>query len=96
MKDTTLFEEVFLAFATYRGVPDDKLRLSLDGKRPYSWDTPKTLEMEDGDVMRVYYEQCGCKNNSCAGSSHCLMSSCHILTATLVENVSLYPFHVTI
>ncbi|KAK7582650.1 hypothetical protein V9T40_014095 [Parthenolecanium corni] len=46
---------------SFQGVQLAGLRFLFDGRRISDEDTPKSLEMEDGDVIEVYQEQSGGK-----------------------------------
>ncbi|KHN88350.1 Small ubiquitin-related modifier [Toxocara canis] len=47
------------SYADRTGVLVDSLRFLFDGRRINDDDTPKTLEMEEDDVIEVYQEQVG-------------------------------------
>ncbi|CAD6184484.1 unnamed protein product [Caenorhabditis auriculariae] len=47
------------SYADRTGVAVSSLRFLFDGRRINDDDTPKTLEMEDDDVIEVYQEQLG-------------------------------------
>ncbi|CAL2029932.1 hypothetical protein CAEBREN_11594 [Caenorhabditis brenneri] len=47
------------SYADRTGVSVSSLRFLFDGRRINDDDTPKTLEMEDDDVIEVYQEQLG-------------------------------------
>ena len=47
------------SYSDRQGVPVNTLRFLFDGNRINDEDTPKSLEMEDGDTIEVYQEQIG-------------------------------------
>lgn len=47
------------SYSDRQGVPVTSLRFLFDGRRINDDETPKQLEMEDGDVIEVYQEQVG-------------------------------------
>ncbi|CAI4222512.1 unnamed protein product [Auanema sp. JU1783] len=47
------------SYADRTGVNVSSLRFLFDGRRINDTDTPKTLEMEEDDVIEVYQEQLG-------------------------------------
>ncbi|CAO4360484.1 unnamed protein product [Caenorhabditis nigoni] len=47
------------SYADRTGVSVSSLRFLFDGRRINDEDTPKSLEMEDDDVIEVYQEQLG-------------------------------------
>lgn len=47
------------SYSDRQGVPVTSLRFLFDGRRINDDETPKALEMEDGDVIEVYQEQVG-------------------------------------
>ncbi|KAF7636044.1 Small ubiquitin-related modifier [Meloidogyne graminicola] len=47
------------AYAERTGVAVNTLRFLFDGRRVNDEDTPKSLEMEEDDVIEVYQEQLG-------------------------------------
>ncbi|PAV77732.1 hypothetical protein WR25_16377 [Diploscapter pachys] len=47
------------SYAERTGVSVSSLRFLFDGRRINDDDTPKTLEMEEDDVIEVYQEQLG-------------------------------------
>ncbi|CAK5040991.1 unnamed protein product [Meloidogyne enterolobii] len=47
------------AYAERTGVAVNALRFLFDGRRVNDDDTPKSLEMEEDDVIEVYQEQLG-------------------------------------
>mmetsp|Transcript_10774 Transcript_10774/g.15572 ORF Transcript_10774/g.15572 Transcript_10774/m.15572 type:complete len:92 (-) Transcript_10774:304-579(-) len=59
IKKSTKMEKVFNAYATRRGVQASSLRFLLDGERVTGEQTPKMLELEDGDQIDAVLEQVG-------------------------------------
>ena len=59
VKKTIKMERVFTNFANRLGVAVENLRFQLDGERVNPQDTPKTLELEDGDQIDCVIEQTG-------------------------------------
>jgi small ubiquitin-related modifier len=51
------------SYAERTGVSVNTLRFLFDGRRINDDDTPKTLEMEEDDVIEVYQEQLGGSSN---------------------------------
>lgn len=47
------------SYSERQGVPVNTLRFLFDGNRINDEDTPKSLDMEDGDTIEVYQEQIG-------------------------------------
>jgi small ubiquitin-related modifier len=52
-------EKVFNAYAQRKGVQVTSLRFLLDGERIIGEQTPKMLELEDGDQIDAVLEQVG-------------------------------------
>ncbi len=52
-------EKVFNAYAQRKGVQVTSLRFLLDGERVTGDQTPKMLELEDGDQIDAVLEQVG-------------------------------------
>lgn len=59
VKKSTKLSKIMEAYATRKGVALNQLRFMVDGKRVNPDDTPKFLEMEDGDQIDVRIEQQG-------------------------------------
>ncbi|EPE25175.1 Ubiquitin-like protein [Glarea lozoyensis ATCC 20868] len=59
IKPTTLFEKIINAYAKMHGKKVDTFRFFFDGHRLQATDTPKSLEMADGDLVDVFLEQTG-------------------------------------
>lgn len=59
VKLTTNMGKLKKSYSDRQGVPVGSLRFLFDGKRINDEETPKTLEMDDGDVIEVYQEQVG-------------------------------------
>ncbi|KAI0978272.1 hypothetical protein GJ496_005546 [Pomphorhynchus laevis] len=59
VKATTSMAKLTKSYAERMGVQLQSLRFMFDGNRINEKDTPKELEMEDGDVIEVYQEQVG-------------------------------------
>jgi small ubiquitin-related modifier len=59
VKKTTKMQKIIDAYANRKGVAVNALRFLLDGNRINADDTPKTLELEDGDQIDVRVEQTG-------------------------------------
>jgi small ubiquitin-related modifier len=59
IKKTTKMEKVFNAYAQRKGVQVGSLRFLLDGERVTGEQTPKMLELEDGDQIDAVLEQVG-------------------------------------
>ncbi|TVY82227.1 Small ubiquitin-related modifier [Lachnellula suecica] len=59
IKNNTRMEKVTNAFCKAQGIGADTRRFTLDGHRIQKGETPKMLEMEDGDVIDVFVEQLG-------------------------------------
>ena len=62
MKRTEQMRNVFRAFSHHSGIEEEKLRLLLTRcySRVNDFDTPKMLEMNDGEELLVMYQQLGC------------------------------------
>lgn len=59
VKKGTKMSKIFSAYAQRKGVDMKQLRFTYDGNRVTADDTPKMLEMEDGDQIDSYIEQLG-------------------------------------
>ena len=59
VKLTTSMAKLKKSYSDRQGVPVTSLRFLFDGRRIDDAETPKQLEMEDGDVIEVYQEQVG-------------------------------------
>ena len=53
MKPDTKFEKFFGAYCAQKGVETNSCTFIFDGVRIKKEDTPKMLEMEDGDMVEV-------------------------------------------
>jgi len=59
VKQTTLMSKLKRSYADRIGAPVSSLRFLFDGRRINDEDSPKSLEMENDDVIEVYQEQTG-------------------------------------
>uniref|UniRef100_A0A1B6F8I9 Small ubiquitin-related modifier n=1 Tax=Cuerna arida TaxID=1464854 RepID=A0A1B6F8I9_9HEMI len=59
VKKTTQLMKLKKSYSDKVGVPVSSLRFLFDGRRITDEDTPKSLEMEDEDVIEVFQEQTG-------------------------------------
>ena len=59
VKKGTAMRKIMQAFADRKGVSLEVLRFTIDGQRVNAEDTPKMLEMEDGDQIDVLLQQLG-------------------------------------
>lgn len=59
VKMSTQMYKLKRSYSEKAGVQLPGLRFLFDGRRITDIDTPKSLEMEDGDVIEVYQEQSG-------------------------------------
>ena len=59
VKYTTNMGKLKKSYSERQGVPVSTLRFLFDGNRINDEDTPKSLDMEDGDTIEVYQEQVG-------------------------------------
>ncbi|XP_065200278.1 small ubiquitin-related modifier-like [Planococcus citri] len=59
VKMSTQMYKLKRSYSEKAGVQLPGLRFLFDGRRITDEDTPKSLEMEDGDVIEVYQEQSG-------------------------------------
>ncbi|CEF68765.1 Small ubiquitin-related modifier 1 [Strongyloides ratti] len=59
VKKTTTMSKLKKTYADRMGVSPNSLRFLFDGKRIENTDTPKSLEMDQDDVIEVYTEQVG-------------------------------------
>jgi small ubiquitin-related modifier len=59
VKKGTSMKKVMQAFADRKGVQLDMLRFTIDGVRCNEGDTPKMLELEEGDQIDVMLMQLG-------------------------------------
>jgi small ubiquitin-related modifier len=59
VKFSTNMGKLKKSYSERQGVPVQSLRFLFDGKRINDDETPKALEMEDGDCIEVYQEQVG-------------------------------------
>uniref|UniRef100_A0A0N4ZDS2 Small ubiquitin-related modifier n=1 Tax=Parastrongyloides trichosuri TaxID=131310 RepID=A0A0N4ZDS2_PARTI len=59
VKKSTTMAKLKKTYADRMGVNSASLRFLFDGKRIENTDTPKSLEMDQDDVIEVYTEQVG-------------------------------------
>lgn len=59
VKYSTNMGKLKKSYSDRQGVPVNSLRFLFDGRRINDDETPKQLEMEDGDTIEVYQEQVG-------------------------------------
>lgn len=59
IKKSTKLEKLMEAFCDRHGKAPDSVRFVFEGRRVQGYDTPEKLEMEDGDMLEVFYEQQG-------------------------------------
>ena len=59
VKKGTKMSKIFAAYAQRKGVDTATVRFSIDGNRIQNEDTPKMLELEDGDQIDSVIEQVG-------------------------------------
>ena len=59
VKQTTLMGKLKSSYSSRVGVPVSQLRFLFDGRRINDDESPRTLEMEQDDVIEVYQEQTG-------------------------------------
>lgn len=59
VKKDTKFKKIFKAYAASKGIDVSSLRFLLDGDAIGADQTPKMLEMEDGDQIDCMLEQTG-------------------------------------
>lgn len=59
VKKSTKMKKIFAAFASKNGVQLSSLRFLLDGAAIDGEQTPKMLELEDGDQIDCFLEQTG-------------------------------------
>jgi small ubiquitin-related modifier len=59
IKKTTKLSKVFNAYCTRKSIQRESVRFLLDGSRVQGEDTPKSLDMEDGDMIESVLEQAG-------------------------------------
>ncbi|CAK9435481.1 uncharacterized protein LODBEIA_P02080 [Lodderomyces beijingensis] len=59
IKDTTQLKRLMEAFAKRLGCNVDSLRFMADGVRVEAENTPRDLDLEDGDVIEAHREQIG-------------------------------------
>lgn len=59
VKKDTKMSKIFSAYASQKGIDPATMRFTFDGKRLAADETPKMLEMEDGDQIDVHIEQLG-------------------------------------
>lgn len=60
VKDSSLMYNMFDAYCERKGVTIDALAFLLDGDRIFPYDTPRRLDLEDGDQVDCFLEQVGC------------------------------------
>ena len=59
VKRTTNLQKLKKSYSDRQGVSLEYLRFHFDGRRIHDQDTPKMLEMEDGDLIDVFNDQTG-------------------------------------
>lgn len=64
VKKMTSFAKLKRSYSERIGVPITALRFLFDGRRIDDADTPASLDMEEEDVIEVFQEQTGGKNNT--------------------------------
>merc|ERR1719495_272448 len=62
------------------GLALQTIRFSFDGTRINESDTPKSLDMEDGDTIEVFQQQSGGSSSSVRGDGGGEDESCRTLT----------------
>merc|ERR1719453_2098170 len=65
VKKETKMSKIFTAYAQRKGVDLTALKFILDGQRVTEQDTPKMLEMEEGDQIDAVMEQLGGADGYC-------------------------------
>jgi small ubiquitin-related modifier len=81
VKMSTQMHKLKRSYSEKAGVQLPGLRFLFDGRRITDEDTPKLLEMEDGDVIEVYQEQSGgAETNKVSAQKFCgvLVKEMHI------------------
>jgi len=61
IRDNTKLGKLFEAYCQKKGVASNSIRFLYDGARVGEDDTPKTLNMEDNDVIDALIQQTGGK-----------------------------------
>jgi len=69
VKKGTAMKKIMQAFADRKGMSLEVLRFTIDGTRVNAEDTPKMLEMEDGDQIDVLLQQLGGADDAGAGGA---------------------------
>ena len=64
VKKGAAMKKIMQAFADHKGVSLEVLRFTVDGARVNAEDTPRMLEMEDGDQIDVILQQLGGGDNT--------------------------------
>ena len=59
IKKSTPFKKLMNAYCTRQKVNMESLRFTFDGNRLRPTDCPNDHQMEDGDTLEVFQEQCG-------------------------------------
>jgi small ubiquitin-related modifier len=59
VKKITKMSKIYEAYASRKGVQTDSVRFIFDGQRVNKDDTPKTLELQEDDVIEAAVEQTG-------------------------------------
>ncbi|KAJ9157308.1 hypothetical protein NKR23_g134 [Pleurostoma richardsiae] len=59
IKRSTKLEKLMNAFCDRQGKSLSSVRFLFEGQRVQPFDTPDTLEMQDGDTLEVHQEQVG-------------------------------------
>ncbi|GAA5853483.1 hypothetical protein JCM8547_002474 [Rhodosporidiobolus lusitaniae] len=59
VKSTTRFEKIFNAVAKHKGIAVGSFKLTMDGNRITTDDTPASLEMEEEEQVDCHVEQVG-------------------------------------
>ena len=59
IKKTTPFRKLMSAYCDRTKLAQNTVRFTFDGSRINDSDTPKTMDMEDGDTIEVFTQQTG-------------------------------------
>lgn len=60
VKESTRMAKIFNSYALRKGIDERALRFFIDGEQIQSEQTPRELDLEDGDVIDVMLAQSGC------------------------------------
>ena len=71
IKKHTALKKLMATYCERAGLAQQTIRFSFDGTRINESDSPKSLDMEDGDTIEVFQQQSGGTNTEGSGNVVC-------------------------